>query len=72
MAQLRRPDKFGQNMSSHAEDITGFNKSKMAAVPPSWIEFKGQDSSGTYLWPKCDDLLNLAKIDQAIQDILHF
>ena len=72
MTQLRRPAKFGRNWSSHSGDITGVSKSKMAAAPPSWIEFKGQNSSGTYLWPKCDDLLNLAKIGQAMLDILHF
>jgi len=72
LTQLRRSAKFIRNWSSYSGDISGVRKSKMAAQPPSWSEFKGQNSSGTYLLPKCNDLLNLVKISQAMLDILHF
>jgi hypothetical protein len=38
---MRRSAKFGKNWSSGAEDIYDFRKSKMAAVPPFWIQFEG-------------------------------
>ena len=40
VASVRRPVKLGKNRSSCAGDIKDFSKSKMAAVPPFWIEFK--------------------------------
>ena len=41
VASVRRPAKFGKNRPSCAGDITDLSKSKMAAVPPFWIQFKG-------------------------------
>ena len=48
IASMRRPAEFGRNRSNGSGDIKDFNKSKMAAVPPFWIQFKGQNYSGTY------------------------
>ena len=41
IGQMLRRTKFGGIPSSRAGDIKDFSKSKMAAVPPFWIKFKG-------------------------------
>ena len=37
MASMRRSAKFSKSWCSGAGEINDFRKSKMAAVPPSWI-----------------------------------